>query len=221
MSMQTSDSTAKFERVETLGVNDSSLSSTKDKPAVREIPEELESNNNKKLKIGVDGEVKIEDFQSSQADTQQEKEQVGEPNTLTKAPYVPTLQLKNIQARIKEDLNNEAANFKVDRKEPKPKEKRKINYQTFQEEKSQSSFTDSLPPDNGEVVVNISAIEIDKNDISIYNSPRNDAASKNRPVQEQVSNRRTKLLIILILIVSLIILIGCGYILYTIQSSPS
>lgn len=219
MSMQTADSTAKFDRVETLGVNDSSLSVSKDKPAVKEIPEELESNNNKKLKIGLDGEVKIEDYQSSPADTQQEKEQVGEPNSNSRPPIVPSLQLKNIQARIKEDLNNEATNFKVERSEPKPKEKRKINYQAFQEEKSQSSFTDSLPPDNGEVVVNISAIEIDKNDISIYNSPRNDSAKNKLPLQEQASHRRTRLLIILILTVSLIILTGCAYILYSIQSS--
>lgn len=214
--MQTSNTADKFDRVETLGVNDSSISASKDKTAISQFPEDSELSS-QKLKIGCVGEVKIDDNQVSPADTQQEQEQVGEPNSHSKPPMVPSLQLKNIQARIKEELNNEATNFKVDRGEPKPKEKRKFNYQNFQEEKSQSSFTDSLPPDNGEVVVNISAIEIDKNDISIYNSPRNEAVSKNMPIQDQESHRRTRLLIILILTISLIVLSGCGYILFNIQ----
>lgn len=83
-------------------------------------------------------------------------------------------------------FNQEVKEFKINNNynTPKNKGKKKEVYNNFAEEDNISSFTDSLPPsDVGDVVVNISAIEIDKNELSIYNSPKkedeNEATAKN------------------------------------------
>lgn len=96
-----------------------------------------------------------------------------EENKLNKkAIVIQKLPLKSILAQINEGGNNEEKNIKVNISGRKPIEKRKVNYNKFEEENS-SVQSSSLPSSKAsDFTDNISAIEIDKNEISIHKSPR-------------------------------------------------
>lgn len=87
-------------------------------------------------------------------------------------------------------------------------------YRNFAEE-TNSNYSSSLPPsDLGEKVVNISAIEIDKNDISFYISPRqNEKNNDSVDLLVQQRQQRCRLITNFIIYIS-VLLICSGVIIY-------
>lgn len=100
---------------------------------------------------------------------------------------------KDNKDKINLPNNFEEKQFKINNLTPRSKNKQFINYNNFAEEHNNSYFSSSLPPsDNGDVVVNISAIEIDKNDISIYISPREEEKQQQQRQLVEASLRKER-----------------------------
>lgn len=86
---------------------------------------------------------------------------------------------------------NEETQFKVNTTTPRTKDKQKmkfanLNFAEHVSKNDTSQYSSSLPPSSfGDKVVNISAIEIDKNDISFYASPRDDEKNQTQESHAQ------------------------------------
>jgi hypothetical protein len=226
-------------RIETLGINESSVVSNKAKQDINESNKilsktpEIKKDSSAKLDqqvaalaTSINKGHKVIDNNTQQGDDQQEKEQVkistevseqtsGETQQIDKASLknqhtkIPALPLKNILSK----LNNEGLEETV-KVNPgsalRAREKKKLKYERFEDDPV-SSYSSSLPPSeiNDDVIVNISAIEIDKNDISIYNSPREEDKQ-----EEAVTPGNTKKKILLVLAYILLFMLVIGVLVY-------
>lgn len=211
---ETSD---KYNAVETLGLNESKVTKNDldklDSPKISDLvkdndpPEEdntspdtkqscEQDNQEEKEKVGKNDESKSEVHDNSNIN---QTERTGQELN-TKNTDVPSLPLKNILSKIQLDQDgNKEHNIKINPGSANRSiDKRKIRYDKFQDEPSYSNNSSSLPPsDIGDVVVNISAIEIDKNELSIYISPREENEKK-RILQEEQALLRKKIAFVVI-----------------------
>ena len=191
-----------YDRVDTLGVKEFNI-----RESISTTTETNELQN--KECLVKDKNLNIENFIiADKNDIQVENKIIPIPDNV---PSLPLKELLNIQ------LPNNQLNLKITHKlNTQGKEKHKIKYQNFEDENI-SSYSSSLPPnEDGEVIVNISAIEIDKNDISFYVD--NDQQTDKKEAIKKKETSKCKILSFILLYVFILLLIG-GIILFIVQSA--
>ncbi len=157
---------SQYEGIETLGVNETKVETKENNSNLKNFFESDEITNESLIKdINLDS---IDNEQKENLDVNQLKTK--------KVPPVPPIQISNVMNEKFQERKNpfvlpkeNYADIKLNFKGIMNTDKYRLN--SAKSKETRSNYSESLPPSKLDVIVNISAIEIDKNDLEIHNEP--------------------------------------------------
>lgn len=155
-----------YDGIETLGVNETNMETKESNNKMKSFFDSEDANNESIIKDinldSIDNEQKINKAEACQL-------------RMSQAPPVPPIQISNVvNQRTQEQGRNiinlpkeNYADIKLNFKGILNTDKYRLN--SAKSKDTRSKYSESLPPSKLDVIVNISAIEIDKNDLEIHN----------------------------------------------------
>jgi len=191
-----------YEGIETLGVNESKVE-TKEKNT--HLKSFFESENEERT-----NESLIKDINLDTIDNEQKKNlNVNQQNEKRVSP-VPPIQIGNaINERFQQGKNpivlpkENYADIKLNFKGIMNTDKYLLN--SAKSKETRSKYSESLPPSKLDVVVNISAIEIDKNDLEIHNEVNQEVIKSKKRINIKCLFHIISYLLLIGLIIGLIV----------------